>query len=257
MKWQQTVLYEQPNNEQVRLCLRLESLFEQVQRFLPGAEPWHTRLALDALLEIVTLIDRPDVKSLLTKELSRHQVTLGRLLEIPQIDQGKLQSVLNEIDTTVTTLNTYSGKLAQSIRENDFLNNIRMYRSNPGGICHFDIPAYHFWLQRPHSVRVQQISQWLHELDVINHTSQLILRLVRESSVPEYKTATEGLFQMAMDPKVPCQLIRVILPAESNVYPEISVGKHRLYIRFLTTTAQSKPVQTNDDVEFKLVCCTL
>ena len=257
MKPQQTVLYEQPINEQIRLCLRLEQLLDQLNFFIPGEELWHTRVSIDALLEIVNLLDRPDLKSLLAKELSRYYNTLDRLRDLAHIDSQKLRQTLKELEGTMSHLNSYSGKFAHTLRENEFLNSIRIYRVNPGGACHFDVPAYNHWLNLPYKVRAKQLSGWLNELDVVSQTARLLLRLVRDSNAPSTKVATGGLYQMPLDPKVPCQLVRIWLPQDSKVFPEISVGRHRIYVRFLIVSNQGKPLQTSDDIEFQLTCCVL
>jgi cell division protein ZapD len=257
MNLQQTILYEQPINEQLRLCLRLEQLFDLIDFFNGKDDPWYTRSILDAIVSIVSLIERPDLKSLFTKELSRYHATLVRLIEMPHIDHIKLRKVLTELETMIALLGTTNGKLAYTLREDDFLNVVKMYHANPGGICHFDVPGYHFWLQQPYKYRSKQITRWLQELEVLNGACRLLLRLVRDSNAPEEKTAIGGLYQMALEPKFPCHLIRVILENESHVYPEVSVGRHRVYIRFFSPNPSGKPLQTNDDVLFKLVCCML
>jgi len=257
MKPQQSILYEQPINEQIRLCLRLEQLLDQLNFFLPKEELWYSRASVDALLEIVNLLDRPDLKSLLAKELSRYYNTLDRLRDMTHIDSQKLRQILKELEGTITLLNSYSGKFANTLRENEFLNSIRIYRVNPGGACLFDVPAYNHWLNQPFKVRAKQLTGWLQELDVVSQTTRLLLRLVRDSSAPSPKVAVAGLYQMPLDPKVPCQLVRIWLPTESKVYPEISVGRHRIYVRFLIATNNGKALQTSEDIEFLLTCCVL
>ena len=53
------------------------------------------------------------------------------------------------------------------------------------------------------------------------------------------------------------QLIRVGLPADSGVYPEVSGSKHRFTIRFLEPSELERSSQTQDNLEFQLTCCLL
>ena len=136
------ITFEQPINEPVRLWLRLEHLFSQLDDNLPVETEWGSRVALSAILEIMNVIDRPDLKTKLTKALSQHSAKLAQLEKSPQVNREKLREVLNELDRLTETLFTMPGKIAQILRENDFLNAIRQYSYNPGGACNFCLPAY-------------------------------------------------------------------------------------------------------------------
>jgi cell division FtsZ-interacting protein ZapD len=49
----------------------------------------------------------------------------------------------------------------------------------------------------------------------------------------------------------------VLLSKTRNLYPEISVGRHRLSIHFYMLKEHGKAVQVMDDVAFDLACCKL
>ena len=50
------IIYEQPLNEHMRVCLRLEHLFTQLHYGLDGAHALDSRSALAALVEILNLL---------------------------------------------------------------------------------------------------------------------------------------------------------------------------------------------------------
>ena len=53
-----------------------------------------------------------------------------------------------------------------------------------------------------------------------------------------------------------CRLLRVSLPDDSQLYPEISGSQHRFTIRFLEwSTIASRAVQTGRDVNFRIRIC--
>ncbi len=83
------IIYEQPVNEHMRVCLRLEHLFEQAMHWLHGTHSWDSRAALAVILEIINVLDRPDLKTKLVKELSRYITVLARFAETPHIDRSK------------------------------------------------------------------------------------------------------------------------------------------------------------------------
>ena len=70
--------------------------------------------------------------------------------------------------------------------------------------------------------------------------------------------AAAGFFQRNIDPAVPYQMIRVFIPSTAPMFPEISAGRHRFTVRFLTSGGpEARPTQVSEDVEFDLQCCAL
>lgn len=249
------IIYEQPINEHVRVCLRLEHLFNQFIHWMRGTNQWDSRAALAAMLEILNVLDRPDLKGKLVKELGRYATIVSRFAETPHIDRSKLTAIQDELEQTVHHLHGMQGRIAQPLRDNDFLTSIRQHLLNPGGGCSFDAPGYHQWLHQPPAERIAQLTLWFGSLKTIRNAIDLSLRLIRQSSAPDLHVAHEGFYQATLDAQAPCQLIRVALPHGSTVYPEISVGRHGLSIRFYTLNLHERSTQTKDDVKFQLTCC--
>lgn len=255
MALSEPIIYEQPINEHIRACLRLEHLFNQMGYWLRGQSIWETRAALAALIEILNVLDRPDIKAKFVKELSRYSAALAKFADTPHIDVTKLTAIQHEIEHVSHQLHAMQGRIAQSLRDNDFLTSVRTHLINPGGGCSFDVPAFHCWLQTPLSERTAQLTFWLGQLKNIRLAVDLTLRLIRQSSAPELREAHEGFYQAPLDPQSPCQLIRVITPHGLGAYPEISVGRHGISIRFYTLNLAERPTQTKEDIKFQLTCC--
>ena len=54
-----------------------------------------------------------------------------------------------------------------------------------------------------------------------------------------------------------CRLLRIVLPPDCDIYPEISGSHYRVSVRFLSwQNADTHPVQTTMDVPFILALCT-
>src|SRR3954452_7994808 len=66
------IRFAQPLSEKMRTCLRIEFLYEQL--LFPVDEPteFGSRAAIAALLEILTILGRDDVRTDVSKELERH-----------------------------------------------------------------------------------------------------------------------------------------------------------------------------------------
>lgn len=253
------IIYEQPLNEHIRVCLRLEHLFQLIETHLENNCEWASRTAMVALLETVNVMDRPDLKTKLTKALTQHAASLSQLEILPQVDSSKLQSVLTELDGLIDQLYATQGKIAQTLRANDFLNSIRHHLYNPGGAVNFSNPAFQLWLQKPAVDRIEDLQSWYKEFDQIKDAVNLLLQLTRQSSLPVEKYADNGFYQQALDRNAVCEMVRVAVQVTENLYPEISVGPHRLSVRFLELSCleQGKSKQINTNIKFKLTCCVL
>ena len=250
--------YEQPLNERIRTFLRLEFLFRQTSRYLAGNSEWDSRNTLHSLLEIMHIFGRADLKTEAMKELDRHIQSLAKLEQNPNVDRSLLVGILDELDRLIDQLHAINGQIISTLKKNEFLSAIMQRSAIPGGTCDFDLPEYHFWLQQPAEQRTRDLSGWLHHFDSIAEAIQLILRLTRDSAVMRPEEAPGGFFQKTLDPNLPCQMVRVAVPAGTPYFAEISGGKHRFTVRFLEVPViGERPLQTRQDVPFSLGCCII
>src|SRR5207253_1066149 len=120
---------------------------------------------------LLQLLDRPDLKAKLAKELSHQMTLLIRLKDSPQIDQVILLSTLKQLEDLSRCFIDSSKKIGQPLREIELLNNLRLHLASPGGGCSFDIPLYHYWLQQPAKVRQATLLSWLNEFETIRIAS--------------------------------------------------------------------------------------
>lgn len=253
---EKSIVYEQPLNELMRVCLRLEYLFGQVQYHLAGQSIWDVRAAMAAIIDILNVVDRPDIKSKLTNALQLHFSTLQQLHQSQNVDKEKLNQLLKELDQSQQILHNIYGKIGQELRDNEFLSAIRQRLATPAGTCDFALPAYHLWLSIPLELQQKELTNWLATFKELQGIINLLLQLTRNSTLPKIRVAPGGFYQEALSPNIPYQMIRVGL--KDNIYPDISVGKHRLSIYFYYfNSSNDRPSQVTKDVEFELIFCRL
>lgn len=249
------IVYEQPLHELIRVCLRIEYLFFQIEHQIHDPSMMATRNIITFIINLLQLLDRPDLKAKLAKEISHQMSLLTRLEKTQGIDQEKLQNLLKELDVLMRRLIDSSKKIGHTLREIELLNNLRLHLASPGGGCSFDIPVFHYWLHQPHEERQATIKTWLQEFHDIKTASTLILQLIREGSKSQQKMAEHGFYQELLDPQVNLRLIRVILQKNMVAYPEISLGRHFLSVRFFIPTIKERPTQFLQNLIFILSYC--
>ncbi|MDX1900378.1 MAG: cell division protein ZapD [Gammaproteobacteria bacterium] len=251
------VIYEQPLNELTRVCLRLEHLLGQADHEMKDDSIEGTRNILTTLISILQLLERPDLKAKLAKEIGQQIRSLSRHEQSPVVDQTKLNELLAKLNALSEEFINSSGKIGQSLREVELLNSLRLHLSTPGGGCNFDMPLYHYWLKQPAHIRQSMIRSWFAEFDSVRLANTLILRLIREESRQHAKTAVNGFHQELLDAQNNLRLIRVAVPKTSEAYPEISLNRHFLSIRFLIPTILGRPTQVQSNLSFWLSYCSV
>jgi cell division protein ZapD len=248
-------IFEHPLNERVRTFLRLEHLFEKLDFFVPQYDPWATRVAVEALMELAAITSRADMKGEILKELERNQAALNRVASQPGVDPATLHRVLGDLERAASGLQAMTSPIGQSVREDELLKAVAQRSSIPGGACSFDLPNYHHWLVQSPERRQSRLEHWLQDLRPADFAIRLVLSLARTSAPPRQVTAPAGFFQEALDPRAPAQMVRVGLPVGGALFPEISGHRNRFSIRFKTLAARDRPSQTADEIHFRLTCC--
>jgi cell division protein ZapD len=250
-------VYEQPLNERMRTFLRLDFLYQQALFHEEREDPWSTRAAMSSLLEILAITARGDIRSEVLKDLERQMTVMHDYASRAGVDNSRLKAVLNNLTRLRTELNSVGALFMQRLRDSEFLNSIKHRSTIPGGTCEFDLPDYRHWLDQPFAVRAKAFGDWMATIRPLCDAVTELLWLTREAARPRPEVATAGTFQIAFDRENPCQLLRLALPAGTQLFPEISGSHHRCSIRFLSwNDVNSRPVQTTEDVQFQLAVCT-
>ena len=73
------------------------------------------------------------------------------------------------------------------------------------------------------------------------------------STRSEKAMAESGFYQKALTPDRVCSLVRVGIERNLNVYPLMSLGKHRLVIHFYSADIDNKPQQVKENIHFILM----
>ena len=251
------VIFEQPLSEYIRICLRLEYLFAQARYFLAQQSTWDDHAALNTIINLLNIADRPDIKSKLTNALHMHVSALTQLKQASEVDKTKLHFILDQLNKFIDILHHSHGKLGQPLLENEFLAAVRQRLNTPAGTIGFTMPAYHSWLQRSLDIRQHDLQRWLASFNQIEAIINLLLQLIRDRSEPMTQKAYQGFYQEPLQAGIPYQMIRIGLAPATNIYPDISIGRHRLAIHFFYLKDNGHGIQVTDDIEFQLTYCKL
>jgi cell division protein ZapD len=250
------LIFEQPLNERMRTFLRLDYLYNQALYHNEKASQWGSRAAVSSLIDILAITGRGDVRSEVLKDIERHLAQLQGFGAKPGVDTGRLRALVNNLTRLRGALSAAGTAWLQPLRDSEFLAAIKHRSAIPGGTCEFDLPDFFFWLNQDAGARTQAFNEWLALLRPLCDAVAEVLWLTRQNGRARREVAVGGSFAINFDRESQLQLLRICLPADAGLYPEISGSHHRCSVRFLRWNGLAvRPSQAEEDVEFQLVAC--
>jgi cell division protein ZapD len=249
------ILYEYPFNERIRTYLRLQQLFNRLGQLMARTEALDHHFALTTLFEIIEVASRSELKSDVLKDLDRQKQIYTGYRGNPAISEKALDGLIAQLDEYFEALNQISGKIGQSLNDNDFLMALRSRAVIPGGTCEFDLPAYHAWQHHDAAGRAQDLSQWVAPFGPLAQAVKLLLQMLRESGSSQKVMATAGQLQQNLPQGRTFQLLRLKIDPSLGITPEISCNRLLVVIRMLRQQSDGKLVVTTEDVPFEMSLC--
>jgi cell division protein ZapD len=167
-----------------------------------------------------------------------------------------LKDLLAQIETCHKQLSATPGKPGQSLNDSEWLMTLRGRMGIPAGTCEFDLPGYHDWLHSSVQQRQTQLTGWSSAFMPVYKALQLILRLLRDNSSPKTVSAPGGSFQQQLSQGRSFHLLRIEVPTNSGLIPEISGNRMLIAVRFMSADEQRRLQPVKDDVNFVISLCS-
>jgi|GEM_PF-5160711 len=250
-----TKLHEYPLNESTRILMRLEQSFMQVRHFRADNSQWGKQALLANIAEILSILDRNDLRQILCKEIERQLNKFQQFNNTPNVNTQKLEHLLCELNKQYNRICSISSKISRQIREGDELLLAILQRANPSSVLNnFEIPQLYYWLSQDLHLQEHNINEWMYKLSPIEDAINLLLRLMRHCATFELRTATNGLYQEPLNPQSKCQMVRLKLQGDGYI-PEVSGGKHRISLRFLQAINSTGQQLIDASFSFYLAYC--
>jgi cell division protein ZapD len=249
------ILYEFPFNERVRTYLRLEHLFFRLGDLMGRRSATDHHFAITTLFEILEVGARSDLRTDVLKDLDKQKTQVASYRGNPSISEKALEQVLAQLEACLNGLREQPGKLGQSLTEIDWLMSLRSRASIPGGTCEFDLPAYHAWKHKSPEERRADLKRWIDGLLPLAEAVGLLLKLLRDSGVPQKVLCAGGHYQQNLPQGRTFQLMRLRIDPALGLVPEVSGNRLVVSVRMMTMIDGQRLQSSTEDAQLELSLC--
>ncbi len=251
------ISYNHPLNEKIRVFLRIEHLWDEIEYFIKQENDATCLICLQNILSLLDIVERFDLRSEASKYLDKlvEKFQKIRIQPAEDIDRDKIDEIIQDLAITSRTLKTSIGKTASGLSSNEWLSTIRQKMLLPGGLSGSDSPFLKHWQQFSINQKINQLRLWQKEFAILVDAINKILFYIRKTSVVTEVRVENGVYQRMIDNQFEPQLLVIELPRRYNVYPEISGNRYRIAARFLQSDLINKAVQYTSQIDFRLAVC--
>ena len=220
-----TITFQLATHYLSRIALRLEFLFKIINQACTESHDVIHRFALKNIIEIVELIEKPELKSRFIKELIRieHVLNKSDLLNNP--------ALYDKLAKQIHYLNHVPGRFSDSIHKDEFLKRLIQIHHHNTNECEFNSPHLVLWFDSDPLVRQESIKQWVSCLSDLEETVSIYLSLLREATEYIPIQAENGFYQHGVSPKSINHLILLKIDKSLGITPKLQLGHHNLTIR--------------------------
>ena len=229
--------------------MRLERLFLSLEQACQETHPIIHHYALKNIIEIIKLIEKPELKSRFIKELMRMEHLLNKA-------QGRItNAVYASLFVQVQVLSHIAGRFGETIHQDQFLQSIQLAHPKHSGDCELDSPQLLLWLENDASHRQRDIETWLMHLRTLEDTVSVYLSLLRNTADFEKVELLNGFYQRSVPLQPACQLVMLRMDTHCGLVPKMQFGHHGLSLRLCD--AKSMLEVQNIDTTVDLAICQI
>ncbi len=212
-----TITFQLATHFLSRIALRLEFLFKTINQARHESHEVIHRYALKNIIELIDIIDKPELKSRFVKEFIRIEHVLKKN------EDCKNSVLFAQLVNQIHVLNQVSGRFSNPIENDEFLATLKQIHHPNTHECEFNSPHLVLWFDLSPNLRQQAITQWLKPLKDLEDTVNIYLSLLRETASYIPITAHNGFYQHSISPNSLNHLILLKMKKAKNILPKLQL----------------------------------
>lgn len=248
-----TITFQLATHYLPKIALHLESLYQTLEQACHETHPVIHHCALKNIIEIIRLIEKPELKSRFLKELIRIEHAINKTPSDVHLHKKITPDLSQRLNIQTKMLSQIVGLFGEGIHHDPFLQSIKQNQPTTHQEEECISPQLLFWLESTPSKRQQDLREWIKQLHLLNITVRLYLSLIRERAIFEPIQTMQGFYQRPLPCNTSCHLILVTLDKQFNMVPRIQPGHRNLTIR-LCDAKTLREIKTQN-VQASLAVC--
>ena len=244
-----TIVFQLATHYLPKISLRLECLFLTIEQACEETHQVIHHYALKNVIEIIKLIEKPELKSRFLKEFMRIEHSINKAqTQISNELYAKLFIQIQQLSHVV-------GRFGETIDSSPFLQSIKLTQSINQGEFELQSPQLILWLESHPKERKKDLKNWLKNLNTLYTTASVYLSLLRDTAEFDKIDMLNGFYQRSLPSKTNCHLILLRMDKNSGIVPKIQLGHHGLSLRLCDSTSMTEIRRTEANID--LAICQL
>lgn len=226
-----------------KVALKLERLFLAIDEACQDTNVIVHHYALRNIIEILALIEKPELKSRFLKEFMRIEHILNK-------SQGNISNTLYaELFIQLQDLGQLSGRFGETIHQDPFLQSVNLAQTIQHHDCELYAPQLFLWLESEASRRKNDLKHWLTLLRTLYNTVIIYLALLRETATFETIAMYNSFYQRSLPTKTVHHIILLRMNKHCGLIPRMQVGHHGLNLRLCEANSMSEVPHIETTIE--------
>jgi len=243
----QEIIYQHSPQFLPKISMKLENLLATIHEARHESHPIMHHYALKNLVEILKIIEKPELKSRLTKEFMRLNYILTKL---ESFEDNKLKE---HFSIKTDELQSQSLRFCNLLQQDNFLQTLRLRSNDQWQDCELQPPLLYRWLHQKSSCRKNILSEWADDLKDLESVISIYLGTLRELTVYENIDIHQSFYHKPITSNPPCQLVMVKINSSLPIIPKFQIGSHSISIHFTDIHAENKASAPHFNMNIGLV----
>lgn len=245
----ETIIFQLATHYLPKIALRLECLFLTIEQACEETHPVIHHYALKNIIEIIKLIEKPELKSRFLKEFMRIEHALNKSQKVIS------NALYADLFIQVQNLSHVVGRFGESICDDPFLQSVRLTQTISLNDFELHSPQLLLWLEKNSAQRQQDLIEWLKLLQTLYKTVAVYLALLRDTAEFDKIDMFNGFYQRSLPSKTSCHLILLRMDKNCGIVPKMQLGHHGLSLRLCEANSMHEVGRT--DTHIDLAICQL
>lgn len=243
----QDIIYQHSPQFLPKIAIKLENMLASIYEGKQETHPIIHHYALKNIIELIKIVEKPEIKSRLTKEFLRLEYVL------PTSFKDLQPKLYQQFQTKCQEIQAHNFRFGSKLHQDPFLLSLRMRSQDQWNECELQPPYLFHWLHQKPKFRQDMLNNWLLELKDLKSIIQIYSSILQHLAVFETITITQSFFQKPLNGNPSCQLVILKINNEIPVIPKIQTSTHAISIHFSDENNLDKLAQSAFNIELGIV----